>query len=186
MKSLSIIPNLLILDEPTAFLDLPRRVEIVRLLRWLAHNPDIGQAVLLSTHDLDLALRSADRVWLMSSSSELQVGAPEDLVLSGVFEATFQSEGVEFDRMTGSFNVATQPGGTIRLIGTGIPAFWTGRALGRIGFKVSHSDEPVGHSSLEVEIINQHDSVQWLLKSAGETKRYTSLYGLVSFLRGKV
>ena len=62
-RALAQEPALMLLDEPTAYLDLPRRVEIMRLLRQLARTT--GRAFLLSTHDLDLALRSADRIWLM-------------------------------------------------------------------------------------------------------------------------
>ena len=62
-RALAQEPAVLLLDEPTAFLDLPRRVEIVQLLRRLVGDSD--RAVLLSTHDLDLALRCADRLWLL-------------------------------------------------------------------------------------------------------------------------
>jgi iron complex transport system ATP-binding protein len=92
----------MLLDEPTAYLDLPRRVEMMQILRRLAH--DDGRTILLSTHDLDLALRNADIIWLMVDG-RIQVGAPEDLVLSGAFAAAFAAEGVTFDPLTGSFPV---------------------------------------------------------------------------------
>ena len=60
-RALAQEPVLMILDEPTAFLDLPRRAEIMALLQNLAHTTD--KAILLSTHDLDLALRCADRIF---------------------------------------------------------------------------------------------------------------------------
>ncbi|MGB1285485.1 MAG: ABC transporter ATP-binding protein, partial [Aggregatilineales bacterium] len=85
--------DVILLDEPTAYLDLPRRVEMMRLLKHLA--AETNRAILLSTHDLDLALRSADKLWLMSDGV-IRMGTPEDLILSGAFEATFQSEGVTF------------------------------------------------------------------------------------------
>ncbi|MEO0562833.1 MAG: ABC transporter ATP-binding protein, partial [Chloroflexota bacterium] len=72
--------EVMLLDEPTAFLDLPRRAEVMGLLRNLA--AQTGRAILLSTHDLDLALRTADKLWLMSEGA-VRVGTPEDLVLSG-------------------------------------------------------------------------------------------------------
>ena len=90
-RSLAQEPQVMILDEVTAFLDLPRRVEIMHLLRSLAHSTD--KAILLSTHDMDLALRSADRLWLLPKGGKLHVGAPEDLVLNGSFEEVFSSEG---------------------------------------------------------------------------------------------
>ena len=62
-RALAQEPEVMILDEVTAFLDLPRRVEIMQLLRKLAH--ETNKAILLSTHDMDLALRSADRLWLL-------------------------------------------------------------------------------------------------------------------------
>ena len=98
-RALAQSPMVMLLDEPTAFLDLPRRVEIMQLLRNLAR--ETNQAILLSTHDLNLALRLADQIWLLNSHGILQVGAPEDLVLSGAFAHTFDSEGVEFDIFSG-------------------------------------------------------------------------------------
>ncbi|MBC7810485.1 MAG: ABC transporter ATP-binding protein, partial [Burkholderiales bacterium] len=126
-RALAQEPALMLLDEPTAFLDLPRRVEIMRTLRELARST--GRAILLSTHDLDLALRSADRIWLMPLGGQLQTGAPEDLVLSGAFEAAFRGEGVDFDRATGSFRVSSRNGARVILTGQGLEAVWTARAL---------------------------------------------------------
>jgi iron complex transport system ATP-binding protein len=78
-RALAQEPNLLLLDEPTAFLDWPRRVEIMGILRRLAR--ESGRAVLLSTHDLDLALRGADRLWLLPPGGPIRAGMPEELVL---------------------------------------------------------------------------------------------------------
>ena len=74
-RALAQEPELMLLDEPTAYLDLPRRVEILGLLRGLAHST--GRAVLLSLHDLDLALRTADRIWLLAGDGTMHVGALE-------------------------------------------------------------------------------------------------------------
>ena len=123
--------ELILLDEPTAFLDLPRRAEMMRLLRHLA--AETGRAILLSTHDLDLALRSADTLWLLADG-RMHVGTPEDLVISGAFEAAFQSEGVTFDRSTGAFSVEREHGRAVVVRGHGIPHTWTRRALKRAGY----------------------------------------------------
>src|SRR3970282_1261190 len=101
----------------------PNRVEVMRILRNLARA--MGRAVLLSTHDLDLALRSADRVWLLPNGGPVQVGAPEDLVLRGAFESAFRSEGVIFDRAAGTFRIEGARGAEITLSGEGITALWT-------------------------------------------------------------
>ena len=58
--------DIMVLDEPTAFLDLPRRVEVMSLLHRLSR--ETGTSVLISTHDLDLALRTADRLWVISEN----------------------------------------------------------------------------------------------------------------------
>lgn len=69
-------------DEATAFLDYPSKREVMRLLRQMAH--DLGLTVLLSTHDVPLALEEADRLWLLSSAgpglpSSLMEGTPQSL-----------------------------------------------------------------------------------------------------------
>lgn len=178
-RALAQEPLLMILDEPTAFLDLPRRVEIMRLLRQIAH--ETGRAVLLSTHDLDLTLRTADRIWLLSADGQLYVGAPEDLVLNGAFESVFSSEGVTFDVQTGAFRVSTQVGVPIALIGEGLAALWTGRALERAGFAVTQPPTPQ-NTGLTVEIM-QTDGLRWHLRHTdGTNHTYNTLYDLIAGL----
>lgn len=139
-RALAQEPMLLLLDEPTAFLDLPRRVEIMGLLRRLARTT--GRAVLLSTHDLDLALRSADRLWLLPlGGGLLQAGVPEELVLAGAFQTVFHSAGVEFDPHTGAFHFQQPRVGLVELNGEGLAALWTRRALERLGYAVNVDGE---------------------------------------------
>ncbi|MEL6407013.1 MAG: ABC transporter ATP-binding protein [Chloroflexota bacterium] len=153
--------QLIILDEPTAFLDLPRRAEIMQLLRHLA--AETGRAILLSTHDLDLALRSADTLWLMANGN-IEVGAPEDLVLDGTFEAAFRGEGVHFDRATGSFEVNRKRAGVVCIHGQGIPHTWTRRALQRAGY-ILDDNAPIEititgeeHPTWQIMHDSKHDS----------------------------
>ncbi len=80
---------MLILDEPTAYLDLPGRVEVMHLLGRLAGE---GSAVLISTHDLDLALRTAGRVWLLDAAGTLHSGTPAEMLRAGAFEQAFASD----------------------------------------------------------------------------------------------
>jgi iron complex transport system ATP-binding protein len=78
---------LILLDEPTAFLDAPRRVEILTLLRDLARNAD--RAVIVSTHEVHLALELADALWLMNGRGNFEAGSPSGLVNDGSFAAAF-------------------------------------------------------------------------------------------------
>lgn len=170
-RALAQDPAVMILDEPTAYLDLPRRVEVMQLLRNLARQTQ--RAILLSTHDLDLALRNADRIWLMLKGANLQVGAPEDLVLSGTFEAAFASEGVQFDKQTGSFRPMLEADKTVSVTGEGIHLIWTQRALERTGYRVDDN------ANIQ---ITAKDST-WMLSRDGQSSQYyPSLYDLLQAL----
>lgn len=179
-RALAQEPVLMLLDEPTAYLDLPRRAEMMTMLRKLAR--ETKRAILLSTHDLDLALRSADRIWLLPKGGPLRVGAPEDLVLGGSFEAAFRGEGVTFDAYTGSFRGNTPPAGMIDLVGDGLPALWTLRALEREGYCVTHRG---GSLAVQVVVTGTGSATRWQLTRNGSVHVYTSLYDLTEALRGK-
>lgn len=90
-RALAQEPSLLVLDEPTSFLDQPRRVEVLRRLVDLARERDLS--VILSLHDLDLALTFSDRCLLICDGT-LSSGTPEDLVLRGALATAYgQSRG---------------------------------------------------------------------------------------------
>lgn len=169
-RALAQEPELMLLDEPTAYLDLPRRVEMMGLLLRLAH--ETGRAILLSTHDLDLALRSADRIWLLPDDGTMHVGAPEDLVLSGAFETAFHSEGVQFDPHAGSFAVNAQHRGSVALEGEELARAWTQRALERVGFSVT------ANGAKPLARIVAHEGA-WEVIREDKTVRCASLYEVV-------
>lgn len=179
-RALAQEPEVLILDEPTAFLDLPRRVEIMQLLHTLAR--ESHHSILLSTHDLDLALRMADRLWLLPTGGPLLVGMPEELALNGALAKTFQSEGVEFDAAVGAFKIHRHPCGPIGLTGDGIAALWTARALERIGFEVvtDHHREPL---PFQVHIAGVNGSTRWqVTRDTGGRTEYRSLAEVIENL----
>lgn len=180
-RALAQEPRMMILDEITAFLDLPRRVEIMRLLRRMARQTN--RAILLSTHDLDLALRSADRIWLLPKGGPLQTGAPEDLVLSGAFEDAFANEGVDFDRQHGAFQVHQTFDTDIELVGTGILGYWTKRALEREGVRVLQTHADTGW---RVEVQELDNATEWYLHAKGQRHSYTDLHSLAADVRGLI
>ena len=131
-RALAQEPRLVILDEPTAYLDLPRRIETLGLLRRLVR--ENGVSVLLSTHHLDLALSHADRVWLLPLGGPLAIGAPEDVALSGALERTFVSDRLVFDRGEGTFRLREEPvRAAVVLEGDGLARRWVERALAARG-----------------------------------------------------
>jgi iron complex transport system ATP-binding protein len=102
-KALAQQTPVIILDEPTAFLDFASKIDIMRLLRRLAH--ESGKTVFLSTHDLELALQTADSLWLLDREHGLTTGKSAALIDSGIIEDFVRCDGVEFDRNTGVFRI---------------------------------------------------------------------------------
>ncbi len=87
-KALAQQTPIILLDEPTAHLDLPHRILVLRLLRQLAHEQ--GKTVLISTHELDLALALSDRILLMSPAGRgIQLDTPEALKKADAFTSAF-------------------------------------------------------------------------------------------------
>ena len=122
----------ILLDEPTAHLDLNNRLEIMHLLRKLAHQSN--KAILVSTHELDLALQTADIIWLAGHDKKIISGIPEDLVLNGAFDSIFKFKG--FDLKTGKVEHHPYRKLIIDLTGAGHEYFWTKNAFERNGFIV--------------------------------------------------
>jgi iron complex transport system ATP-binding protein len=129
----------LLLDEPTAHLDLNNRVEIMNLLRSLSRNE--GKAILVATHELDLALQTADLIWLATMDKKIKIGMPEDLVLDGSFDEVFQFKG--FDLKTGKVQHEAHRGVTVQLMGEGHEFLWTKNALERCGYNVVEKSDRV-------------------------------------------
>lgn len=176
-RALAQEPQVMILDEPTAFLDLPRRVEIVHLLRSLAR--ETRRVILLSTHDLDLALRTADQVWLMPINGRMHTGAPEDLVLSGAVEQAFSSLGARFDIESGAFTATIEPIGAVRLVGDGTAAQWAAHALERGGYLLNPASETV------VEVIAGLVKPRYKVGMDGTSTTVDTLYQVLTLLKAK-
>lgn len=102
-KALAQQTPVIFLDEPTAFLDYPSKVEIMQLLLRLSR--ETGKTIFLSTHDLELALQIADMIWLMKKGQGLSVGTPEDLSLNGSLTGFFTKEGITFDMRSGLYKI---------------------------------------------------------------------------------
>jgi iron complex transport system ATP-binding protein len=148
----------IILDEPTAHLDLNNRVNIVNLLRNLAH--EHGRTILMATHELDLALQMADRLWLAESGKSVLEGIPEDLVLDGRLDKVFQFKG--YDLKSGQVETP-KSGRTVRLEGKGSVFLWTKNALERNGYTLTDSGGPV------VKIQQKENQYAWELKGQVST-----------------
>jgi iron complex transport system ATP-binding protein len=166
-------PSVLLLDEPTAFLDLPSRVELMALLRELTRREQV--LAIVSTHDLELALRVADVVWLVMPGGELASGAPEDVMLSGAINAAFEGHRLRFHVADRSFRLLTGHRGDAIARGSGVRATLAAAVLEREGYSV------VGGDSAPVEV--DVDDTGWVIEAGGTRARGTDFASLAHFLR---
>jgi len=104
-KALAQQTPIIFLDEPTAFLDFPSKVEVMQQLRRLART--MQKTIFMSTHDLELALQVADRIWLMERE-RLNVGTPRQLADDGTLSRFVERSGIEFDRQSLSVRVLSE------------------------------------------------------------------------------
>jgi iron complex transport system ATP-binding protein len=166
--------EILIMDEPTAFLDVRSRYEMIHLLHDLSLNR--GKTIIFSTHDMITAIGEADRVWLLFGDSFTD-GAPEDLMLDGSFERLFTDSIVKFNSEDASFNFSRATHGTVHLKGSGSAMIWTGKALNRAGFGTSEQS-----SDITVSVQPGNDELTWHAEYKGNSAQFSRLYGLVNWL----
>ncbi|MBR6971245.1 MAG: ABC transporter ATP-binding protein [Bacteroidales bacterium] len=96
--------RIILLDEPTAFLDIANKFLVTRLLKKIAHKGNGRKLIIFSTHDLQLALQVCDRLWVMASDG-FYTGTPHQMIESGRIEKMFDVEGVSFDKQKMMFNI---------------------------------------------------------------------------------
>ena len=120
-KALAQQTPIILLDEPTAFLDFPSKVETLLMLKRLAHQ--LQKSILISTHDVEIALQLADKIWLMeklsanqektenhneedhhdkieAGNSVLSVGTPQELADKGALSHFLDTPEITFDKRT--------------------------------------------------------------------------------------
>jgi iron complex transport system ATP-binding protein len=161
----------IILDEPIAFLDLPNKFEILLLLRNLAWYEK--KTIILSAHDMDIAIRLADVLWIMTAKN-LEQGAPEDFALKRGFADIFNDTGVSFDYNTGIVDAGINLSKKISLKYDDEHAgFWLTKALNRLGFKVADD------AGIIVEAVNG----KFIYRNENKKKEFHSVYELCRELR---
>ncbi|MFE3249871.1 ABC transporter ATP-binding protein [Streptomyces sp. NPDC059209] len=133
-RALAQEPAVLVLDEPTAFLDVARRIELAAMLTGLTATT--GAAIVLSTHDLGFALRRADQVWLVGPDSAVTASAPEDLAYGGVIGRTFAGDNMSFDDAAATIVVTDHgvPGARVHVAAEGRLRQWAEHAVRRAGW----------------------------------------------------
>ncbi|MBN2273057.1 MAG: ABC transporter ATP-binding protein [Bacteroidales bacterium] len=168
--------KVMVLDEPTAFLDLPNRYEMLRLLNELAHQN--GKTIIYSTHDLSIALYESDRLWLMAAG-KITEGAPEDLIITKGFHKLFENSDIDFNMDTAGFQLKREFTGMMAVTGEASLNYWTSRALERIGIRTGRE------GSVKESIVTdfQNGTPVWFLYLYDKTYSFYSVYDLISFLK---
>lgn len=172
-------PALLVLDEPTAHLDVPSRIEILELLRRQTRTHNVG--VLLSSHELELAIQLADRLWILKEGVLTQ-GLPEDLVLGGELNNAFATAQVALDAGTGQFRICLEGTQPVVVLGEGNAAAWTRRALQRLGYAVTTTNEL---AEVTITVRPTPDGTFWFLDVRGFITTCRNIGHLVAQLKEK-
>ena len=123
-------------ETPVIFLS---KVEMMQLLHQLSRQTD--KTIFLSTHDLELALQIADKIWLMDKVNGVTIGTPEDLSLDGTLSSFFARKGIVFDLETGLFRVNNEYTSQIRIVGHGQKYAMVRKALQRNGILANRNVE---------------------------------------------
>ncbi len=163
--------KIIVLDEPTAFLDLPNKYEIVHLLNKLSKEEN--KTIIFSTHDLNIAIQEADKIWLMLDD-EIYEGAPEDLILNEIFNKIFEKSNLSFDKVKGDFRMKRKHSDKLGLNGEGVYYTWTKKALERLGFSVEKGNESIQNIKIEF----RNDSCEWILSDGEKSENFESIYDL--------
>ena len=170
-RSLAQDSPVILLDEPTAFLDMPAKYEIINLLHRLTRTK--RKTIIFSTHDLNIAMQEADKLWLIIDGV-LYEGAPEDMALNRQFAQMFEGTNLVFDDCNGQFNIKRKEIKSVRVAGEGKTFFWTKRALERLQFEVRKAENEK-HADIVVK-----DS-SWTLKDADKRINFNSIYELAKY-----
>ena len=167
--------KVMILDEPTAHLDLNNRVEIMRLLRNLAHNH--GKSILIATHELDLALQLADKLILLLPGGKMAEGIPEDLVLNGQLDETFQMKG--YNLKTGKAEFIPEKSVKVAVKAEGYTYLWTKNALERNGYEVV---DVQGNFDVLINTFGNDTMPVWKVLSNESENSFHTLKDLIDYL----
>ncbi|MEN2281383.1 ABC transporter ATP-binding protein [Algoriphagus sp. SE2] len=159
--------KVMILDEPTAHLDLVNRYEIMHLLREICVNNE--KAILVVTHDLEIALETAHRFWLMNCGTPLIAGLPEDLVISGKLNELIPGKEFHFDLEKGKIQKRKE-NSAWNISGDKIMAYWIQKALSK---------------NISVTFESQIKITKEPFQLLFEEKIFGSLEGFLNFLESK-
>lgn len=171
---------LILLDEPTAFLDVVSRIEIMTLLHRLASEEQ--RAILMSTHDIEQALVLGDKLWLLKKNEGLSCGVTEDMILGHHMDTLFPHEDIRFDSMHGIYSPAVKGGNSVCLTASDETLrHWTQNALNRNGY-LCLAPQTSDDKNSQIPLLNVRSSNDLILTRSGCQEHYASFQDLLDAL----
>lgn len=165
--------GIMIMDEPTAFLDIGSKYEILHLMHLLSQQSE--KTIIFSTHDLHIAISQSDKIWLILDDKLIE-GAPEDLLIEGAFDHLFDNSPVQFNAESGTFSFRMVDKGSIFVEGEGVLRHWTEKAINRAGFAIS-SVETIPY----IKVPSGNNS-KWQLSKNKSSTDFDSIYDMIRCL----
>lgn len=93
---------LMLLDEPTTHLDLYHKVQLLKLLKDIAHKTQ--KTILFTTHEIEVAIQLCDKMLILTQNNSV-FGQPCELIEGQYFEKLFPADMIQFDGTSGSFKI---------------------------------------------------------------------------------
>jgi len=164
---------LVLLDEPTAFLDIPNRFEVLQMMRNISEKKH--KLFVFSSHDLEFILEIADKIWLLYPDNTRE-GAPEELLRDRALDPLFRNTDIEYDLQKGFYIPLRQRYQTVvRISGDPAETPWLMKALRRSGYPVSSSG-----GDIHVKVYKN----RYVLKIKNyPQKEFYSIYSLILYLK---
>ena len=168
--------DIIIMDEPAAFLDVVNRYEVMLLLRRICRTEN--KTVIFSTHDLTMALHEADKIWLLLPEKCFE-GSPEDIILSGKLNDLFKGSKMQMKEDTGQISLGHEMLGNVNLTGEAQVFIWTEKALERMGYQVNKST----YADFDIHIIRADNIIEWKIQKKELIWIAHSIYELSLLIR---
>ena len=168
---------MVLLDEPTAFLDIPNRYEVLQTMREISRQKE--KLFIFSSHDLEFLLETADKIWLIYPGEAFE-GSPEDLLKENRFDPLFRNTGITYEIGRGLLIPHTAGRGCITLAGDPQERRWVEKGLKRAGFTVE-TDTGVSPGTRHITL--HKGKICLKEKNHDPEHEFYSIYSLILYLK---
>ncbi len=167
---------LILLDEPTAFLDIPNKFELFRMLR--KQTSESEKTIIFSTHDIELALEFSDKIWIIEEKNLSEI-TPENLIMDGKINTIFKQNNLKFNPEHWNFSYDESYQTEVFLEGDKALFLLTKNALKRNGIGITENK----NTHLIVFIEQNKNQIHWVLKKENIKFVFNSLPELIQTLK---